>query len=232
MLTALVAGTAYSFRKLYPTAAGREQFASAAGHNPALLSLYGPLSGNSIGSLTAWRYGAFAALGAGLMSVFVVVRHTRADEETGRLELVGSAAVGRHAALTAGLLIAVSANVVLAALISASLIALGLPAAGSISLALAIAGCGLVFTCVAAVTAQLAQTARCARGVAIGVLAAAYLLRAVGDSAGAHGPGWLTWLSPVGWAELIRSFGQIRWVGTGAAASYRGRRGRGAGRSP
>jgi ABC-2 type transport system permease protein len=38
-----------------------------------------------------------------------------------------------------------------------------------------------------------------------------YLLRAVGDSAGTPGPGWLTWLSPVGWAELIRSFGQIRW---------------------
>ncbi len=211
VLTALVAGTAYSFRKLYPTAQGRLEFATTAGHNPALLSLYGPLSGSSIGSLTAWRYGGFAALGAGLMSIFIVVRHTRADEETGRLELVGSAAVGRHAALTAGLLVSLSANVVLALLLSAGLIALGLPAAGSISLALAVAGCGLVFTAVAAVTAQIAGTARSARGIAIGILAAVYLLRAVGDSAGASGPGWLTWLSPVGWAELIRSFGAIRW---------------------
>jgi ABC-2 type transport system permease protein len=211
VLTALVAGTAYSFRTLYPTAAGRAEFASTAGHNPALLSLYGPLYGNSLGSLTAWRYGGFAALGAGLMSIFIVIRHTRADEDTGRLELVGSAAVGRHAALTAGLLIALSANVVLGLLLSASLIALGLPAAGAISLALAIAGCGLVFTAVAAVTAQVAGTARSARGLAIGVLGVVYLLRAVGDSAGTPGPGWLTWLSPVGWAELIRSFGQIRW---------------------
>ena len=243
VLTALVAGTAYSFRKLYPTAAGREQFAAAAARNPALLSLYGPLSGNSVGSLTAWRYGAFAALGAGLMSVFIVVRHTRADEETGRLELAGSAAVGRQAALTAGLLIAVSANMVLAAVIPAALIALGLPAAGSISLALAIAGCGLVFTSVAAVTAQIAQTARAARGAAISVLAAAYLLRAVGDSAGAHGPGWLTWLSPAGWAELIRSFGQVRWwilalplaaaaFGAGAAGVLAARRDYGAGLLP
>ena len=199
ILTALVAGTAYSFRKLYPTAAGREQFAAAAGHNPSLLSLYGPLYGNSLGSLTAWRYGGFAALGAGLMSIFIVIRHTRADEETGRIELVGSAAVGRHAALTAALVM------------SAALIALGLPAAGAISLALAIAGCGLVFTAVAAVTAQLADSARSARGLAIGVLGVVYLLRAVGDSAGARGPGWLTWLSPIGWAELIRSFGAIRW---------------------
>ena len=211
VLTALVAGTAYSFKKLYPTAASREQFAAAAGHNPSLLSLYGALYGNSLGSLTAWRYGGLAALGAGLMSIFIVIRHTRGDEETGRLELIGSAAVGRHAALTAGLLIAVTANVVLALVISVALIALGLPAAGSISLALAIAGCGLVFTAVAAVTAQLADAARSARGLAIGVLGVAYLLRAVGDSAGAQGPGWLTWLSPIGWAELIRSFGVIRW---------------------
>jgi len=211
VLTALVAGTAYSFKKLYPTAAGRAQFAAAAGHNPSLLSLYGPLYGNSLGSLTAWRYGGFAALGAGLMSIFIVIRHTRADEETGRLELVGSAAVGRHAALTAGLLIALTANVVLALVMSAALIALGLPAAGAISLALAIAGCGLVFTAVAAIAAQLADAARSARGLAIGVLGVVYLLRAVGDSAGAHGPGWLTWLSPIGWAELIRSFGVIRW---------------------
>jgi ABC-2 type transport system permease protein len=211
VLTALVAGTAYSFKKLYPTAAGREQFAVTVGHNPALLSIYGRLYGHSIGSLTAWRYGALAALGAGLMSIFIVIRHTRAEEETGRLELLGSAAVGRNAALAAGLLICLSANVLLAAAISAGLIALGLPAAGSIGLALVIAGCGLVFTGVAAVTAQLAETARVARGVAFGVLGLVYLLRAVGDSASAPGPRWLTWLSPVGWAELIRSFGAIRW---------------------
>ena len=211
VLTALVVGTAYSFKKLYPTTAGRAEFAAAVGHNPALLSLYGPLFGNSLGSLTAWRYGAFAALGAGLMSIFIVVRHTRADEESGRLELVGSAAVGRHAALTAGLVICLSANLVLPVLMSAGLIALGLPAVGSIALALAIAGCGLVFTAVAAVTAQIASTARSARGLAIGALGAAYLLRAVGDSASARGPRWLTWLSPMGWAEQIRSFGGIRW---------------------
>ena len=37
----------------------------------------------------------WAAIAAALMSIFLVVRHTRADEEAGRGELVGSAAVGR-----------------------------------------------------------------------------------------------------------------------------------------
>ena len=93
-LTAFVASTVYGFKKLYPTAAGRDEFVAAAGHNPALLSLYGPLYGNSLGSLTAWRDGALLGLGAGLMSIFLVVRHTRGDEEAGRLELIGAAAVG------------------------------------------------------------------------------------------------------------------------------------------
>jgi len=211
VLTALIAGTAYSFRKLFPTPAGRIEFAISAGHNPALLSLYGPLFGNSVGSLTAWRYGGFAALGAGLMSIFIVIRHTRADEETGRLELVGSAVVGRNAALAAALVIAVGANIGLAVLITVALSLLGLPVAGSVALALAIAGSGLVFTAVAAACAQIASTARAARGLAIGIVGLTYLLRAIGDSSGPHGPRWLSWLSPIGWAELIRSFGAIRW---------------------
>jgi ABC-2 type transport system permease protein len=206
ILAGLIAGTAYGFKKLYPTQAGRAEFAAVASQNPALLALYGPLYGDSIGSLTAWRYGAFAAVGAGLMSVFVVVRHTRADEEAGRLELLGSASVGRNAALAAAIAISAGANLVLAVVLAAGLIALGLPAAGSIALAVVIGACGLTFTAVAAVTAQLAETARAARGIAIALLGAGYLLRAVGDAAGASGPNWLTWLSPVGWTELIRPF--------------------------
>ena len=54
--------------------------------------------------------------------------------------------------------------------------------------------------------AQLAAGARAARGIAIGVLGAAYLLRAVGDAAGPSGPSWLTWLSPLGWTEFVRPY--------------------------
>jgi ABC-2 type transport system permease protein len=90
-------------------------------------------------------------------------------------------------------------------------IAFGVPAVGSIAFAAGVALCGLVFTAVAAVTAQVAQTARSARGIAIGVLLAAFLLRAIGDSVSASGPSWLRWLSPIGWAELTRPFGTISW---------------------
>jgi ABC-2 type transport system permease protein len=211
VLTALAAGGAYALRHLYPTAASRLQFAASAGHNPALEFLYGRLQGTSVGALTAWRYAGFGAVGAALMTIFLVVRHTRADEEAGRLELVRSAAVGRHAALTAGLLVAVAATAGVTLLSWVVLVILGLPAAGAAAFALGIAGCGLVFAAVAAVAAQVSGTARGARGLAIGLLGASYLLRAIGDSAGRGGPAWLSWLSPVGWSGQLRSFAGERW---------------------
>jgi ABC-2 type transport system permease protein len=209
--TAFVAATVYGFRKLYPAPAGRAEFAATAGHNAAFLSLYGPLYGDSLGSLTAWRDSAIAAFLAGLMSAFIVVRHTRADEESGRLELVGAAVVSRSSPLACALIVALTANLAIAVTMTLAAVGFGLPLAGSIALAAGIAGSGAVFAAVAAVTAQLAQSARPARGIAIGVIGVAFVLRAVGDSASASGPRWLSWLSPIGWAVGDRAFGGIRW---------------------
>jgi polyether ionophore transport system permease protein len=211
VITVLIASNSYSLGKLYPTAAARAELAASGGRNPALVFLYGRFWGDSLGAVSAWRYGVWAAIFASLMSIFLVIRHTRADEEAGRLELVGSAAVGRLAALTAALLVAVAANVLLTGLLIAVLILVGLPAAGSVAFALAITTCGLAFAAVAALAAQLTSGARAARGIAIGVLGAAFLLRAVGDASGEGGVSWLTWLSPLGWTEFVRPYTQDRW---------------------
>ncbi len=247
LITVLVATTAYSLKKLYPTAAARAQLVAAGGGNPALRFLYGRLNGSSIGALTVWRYGVWAAIFGALMTIFIVIRHTRGDEEAGRLELVGSTVVGRQAALTAGLLTAVTANVAIFALLCLALPATGLPVSGSVLFAAAIGASGLAFTGIAAVAAQLAAGVRGARGICLGVLGAAFMLRAIGDSAGPSGPSWLTWTSPLGWVELTRPFGgtfdgQRWWVlalpcavlvaGVGAAYTLSARRDLGAGLLP
>ncbi|HET9079376.1 MAG TPA: ABC transporter permease [Trebonia sp.] len=206
-----VASNAYGFTKLYETAPSRAELVASGLKNPALDFLYGRLYGDSVGALTAWRYGVWGALFAALMSVFLVIRHTRGDEETGRLELIGSARVGRQAPLASAIAVAAAANLILTVLLCLVLPALGLPAAGSVALALAIGTCGLAFTGVSAVTAQLTSGARAARGLAIGVLGVAFLARAVGDSTGASGPGWLTWVLPLGWTETLRPFAGERW---------------------
>ncbi len=209
LLTATLASTGYSFKSLYATAASREAVYNSTAHNATLLGLAGPLYGDSVGALTTWKVGSTAAVLAALMSIFTVVRHTRADEEAGRLELVGSTAVGRHSALAVGLILAAVANIVLALLITAALTAVGLPAAGSAALALAIAGCGLVFTSVAAVTAQVSGSARGARGIALAALAVAYVMESISAASGAP---WLAWLSPIGWANLIQAYAGNRWL--------------------
>jgi ABC-2 type transport system permease protein len=243
VIVALVAGTAYTFKKLYPTAAGRAALAASGEANPALRFLYGRLDGDSLGSLTTWRYGVWAGIFAALMAIFVVIRHTRTDEEAGRLELVGSAVVGRGAALAAALTTAAVANVVIALLLCAVLPLTGLSAAGSGALGLGIGCCGLAFTGITAVAAQLASRARAARGIALGVLGVAFMLRGAGDAAGASGPSWLSWVSPLGWIQLARPFAAERWwvlalplatfaLGVGLAAGLAAHRDLGAGLLP
>ncbi len=216
-VTALVVGTAYSFKKLYPTPASQQRFAATIGRGAAFLALYGQLYGSSVGALTTWRILSGAALLAGIMVVFIVVRHTRAEEEAGRLELVGAAAVGRQAALTSALLTAFGASLVLAALIALGLIVVGLPAAGAFGFGVVIGSAGWVFAAVAATVAQVTESARLARGLAITVVAAAYLLRDISSAvAGLH---WLWWLSPIGWAEQVRPFSTERWWPVGLAVA-------------
>ena len=206
-----VASNAFTFAKLYKTESSRQALVSSGLDNPALIFLYGRLNGDSVGALTSWRYGVWGALFAALMSVFLVVRHTRGDEEAGRLELIGSARVGRQAPLASALAVAVLANALLTVLLCVILPPLGLPAAGSAALALAIGTCGLAFTGVSLVAAQLTSGARAARGLAIGVLGVSFLARAVGDASGASGPSWLTWTLPLGWTEMLRPFSGERW---------------------
>jgi ABC-2 type transport system permease protein len=202
---------AYTFVHLYKTAASRSALAASGLNNPALLFLYGRLNGTSVGALTAWRYGVWAALFAALMSIFTVVRHTRANEETGRQELIGSARVGRQAPLFAALLVSSAANAALALLLAVILPLVGLPVAGSIAFALAVGTCGLAFTGVAGFLAQLTSGARAARGLSFAVLGLSFLLRAVGDASGSRGTSWLTWMLPLGWTEVLRPYEGERW---------------------
>jgi ABC-2 type transport system permease protein len=198
--------TAANYVKLYPTQADLDAVSGVLA-NPSLVALSGPLFAKSIGALTVWKIGVTEFILVALMSLLTVVRHTRTEEESGRLELVGATVVGRYAPLTAALVVAGLANVAIAVLAALGLTATGLAAAGSVAFGLATALVGILFTGVAATAAQLTQSARAAAGIASAVLGGAYLLRAVGDS----GPTALTWLSPIGWGLHLRPYAGERW---------------------
>jgi ABC-2 type transport system permease protein len=145
-----------------------------------------------------------------ILMVMLVVRHTRAEEEAGRLELVGAGVVGRAAPMAAALLMVGGASCVLGLLAAAALLAAGLPVSGSVLFGAGWAATGLCFSAVAAVAAQVTTGARAANGLAFMVIALAYAARAIGDLA-EPGPGWLSWLSPIGWNQQVRAFAGDRW---------------------
>ncbi|MFE2261850.1 ABC transporter permease [Streptomyces griseosporeus] len=198
-----------TLRNLYATDAERADLLRQMSANSSLRAMVGPVLGDSLGALTAWRVGVYAGALAAVMSLLIVVRHTRDEEESGRAELVASGAVGRRASLTAALLAAAVADAVLAVLLAAGLAGLG--AAGAVAFALGVAATGLVFAATAAIAAQLTESARLARGIAAGVLGAAFVLRAAGDAATDDGSSVLTWLSPLGWLENVRAYAGERW---------------------
>jgi len=202
---------------LNPTAVEREAYVGVLNSNSAFAMLYGPVYGSSLGALATWRAGDVLWI-VGLVSLLTVIRHTRADEEAGRRELLGSAVVGRHAGLAAALIVVFVANLVLAAVIALGLVGQGLPGTGSLAYGLKVAGVGWTFGAVAAVAAQLTEGAGAARSIAAATLGGAFLVRAAGDAGGVDGgASWLSWLSPIGWAHHVHPFSDDRWWVLGLA---------------
>lgn len=204
----LIASTAAQSEELYPTAADRAAYVATVTGNPGLIAMVGPAwDVSTVGGDTAWQWGGFGGVLAALMSMFVVGRHTRAEEQSERSELIRAGVVGREAPLTATLLVAAAANVLAGAVVALSMIGLDESAAGSIAFGASLAGVGLMFAGVAAVAMQVSQTTSGAYGLVGGVLGAAYVLRAAGDV----GNGTLSWLSPIGWGQAMRPYADERW---------------------
>src|SRR5690606_19821291 len=156
-------------------------------------------------------YGLYLMILSGLMSILLVVRHTRVEEQTGRAELVRANVVGRHAPLTAAMIVAVITNAAAGLVIFFLMIGMGgYAVGGSALLAAAVAAIGLAFAGVAAITVQLSQYSRAAAGMAGAAMGVAFVLRSGGDMARVGG-NFLSWLSPFGWGTQTAPFVLDRW---------------------
>ncbi len=208
LLLSLPLSTVYigSIAAVYPTAAGRAGFVASIMASPAQRAIYGNIYNDSLGAAGIWKAGMFHVLIA-VAVILTMIRHTRADEEAGRTELIDSTAVGRNAGLTAALLLTGGASLLTGLIGFLGLLKADVPVTGSLAFTCALAASGLVFTAVAAVAAQLSASARVSRGIAFGVLGAAFTLRAVGDAGGSE----LSWASPLGWSLLVRPYAGDRF---------------------
>ena len=212
-VTAFVLSSAGSFAQTYPTEQARRAAASTM-DLPAMVAMvgpnYAPPGQYTYGAMIGNQMLVMTAVIVALMSVLLVVRHTRAEEQTGRAELVRATVVGRHAQTAAAVLVVALANLALALLMAVALANSGIESVdlgSSLLFGMALAAVGWVFAGVAVVTVQMTEHTRGASGMALAVLGMAYALRAVGDlSADA-----LTWLSPLGWAQETRAYVDDRW---------------------
>ncbi|NED95827.1 ABC transporter permease [Phytoactinopolyspora alkaliphila] len=205
--------TLSSFETTYPTAADRESAAEML-ELPAMVAMvgrnYAP-DNYTFGAMVGHQMFIMVAAVFALMSVLLFVRHTRAEEEAGRSELIRSSVLGRHAQMTAAIIVVVGTNL-LAGLFTA--VGLGSSELEGVTMESAflygtsLALVGSTFVGIAAVTAQITEYGRGASGMALAALGLAYVVRAVGDVA----DNGLSWLSPLYWGFTTRSFSEgQRW---------------------
>lgn len=209
-IVVIVVVSAASVAELYSTPEQIESYTAVMGGNPAVIIFSGPGHGfddPSTGAVFANEALMFSSVAVALMSVFLVNRHTRAEEEAERSELIRSSVVGRHAALTATLAVVVGAQVLLGTALAVGIALAGLPVSGSVAYGIAVAGAGVVFAAVAGVCAQLTTSGRGTLGLSCAAIGLAFALRAVGDI----GDGTASWLSPIGWAQAVRPWADERW---------------------
>ncbi|WP_205856559.1 ABC transporter permease [Phytoactinopolyspora endophytica] len=207
-LTVYAAGALSSYEQNYPEASDRETIADMT-DLPAMVAMvgdnYAPDEPYTHGLMFGHVTFVIVAIIFGLMGVLLMIRHTRAEEEAGRAELIRSSVLGRHAQLTAALIVVCGASLVAGLLVSLSISGSGVDGVttgGAYLYGMGLGLVGVVFATVAAVTGQITEYARGASGMALAVLGAAYAVRSVGDV----GETFLSWLSPLHWARATKPF--------------------------
>jgi len=140
-----------------------------------------------------------------------VARHTRADEEKGRAEVVRSLPVGRMANLNAAMITAVIVNGILGLLMGLGLAATGVEnmgLAGSMLFGAVTCAAGLVFAAVTALFCQLSAGKSGATGLSFLTLGVFYMIRAAGDM---QGNDVLSYISPLGLASRAQAYIENHW---------------------
>ncbi|NLI17847.1 MAG: hypothetical protein GX427_03435, partial [Actinomycetales bacterium] len=158
----------------------------------------------------AGGYALYLYLLAALMNILLIARHTRAEEQTGRSEVLRANVVGRHAPLTAALIVAGIANAATALIVTGLAIGNGYAAEGSALVGVTMGLTGLAWAAITAVTVQLSTTSRTAAGLSGAALGVAFMVRALGDMLAVGGSA-LSWASPLGWGQQTAPYVYDRW---------------------
>ena len=155
-----------------------------------------------------FNVGSFGYVVMALMGMFLVGRHTRADEEAGRTELLRATVLGRNAPVTAVLVVAAGAFAVLGGADHPEHAEPG-PSHRRVGRSTARPWAASACCSPASPRSRPSSPSTTAprSGSPAHCSAPSYVLRAVGDV----GDGTLSWLSPMGWAQAARPYAGERW---------------------
>ncbi len=208
VLAASMIGTAASIASLYDTPEKIHTYAAAVTSGDSLVAINGRVEGiDSLGGVIQDEFGFLASFLMPLLGIALVARATRREEESGRLEALLAGRVSRPVPTVAALLVTAGAIALTVVLFAAGLVGSGVPGSRALLYALSLGLLAFAFAGLAALLAQVTLHSRGVYTVGLIVLALAYVLRGVGDVTRT----WLTWLSPLGWAEKAAAFGAMRW---------------------
>lgn len=212
VLAGMIAVVVQSQRIAFPTQADRDAYAAIA-NTPGVAALTGlPYAASTLGGILNIKIWMTEAVALAFAVIFMVTRNGRAEEEAGRTEVLRGGVLGQHAYSLANWMVNAAFTAVVGSATALAAISQGLPADGAFVMGASIMGVGLVFIGVSAVAGQLAQTSRSANTIATIVLGVAYLVRAVADlQAEGDNPSALSWASPIGWGQQMRSYGENLW---------------------
>ena len=192
------------------TAIGGQDVLNEFNKDPLISALLGPLMSVDISGAIVWRGVSQLSLVLGIGSLLIVIRNTRTDEETGRSELIRAYPVGRHAGMTAALIITITGNIVAGILIALSIIAIGGDITGSFIFGATLSTIGWFFAGVGALGAQLRETGSTARGIGIATLGIALVMAILNNFGGGYI--FLRWITPMAWQRLTSPFaGNYGW---------------------
>ena len=198
IVTALSASSVLVYPWVFPTQESRLALTATIGANPAVGLVFGPARDlTTADGFNAWRVLAIGGFLAALCAIFAVTRATRAQEDSGRAELLASGVLGRSSRLLVGVVLALTGTLVLGLVAGLLTVPFGGTWEASMLLGATFTATAWMSAGVAAVTAQLGADARSANSMAVGTLGAAFILR--GFTYAVDAPSWTTWANPLGW---------------------------------
>ena len=207
-----------SMHDMFPDNAARTQVA-AVYDNPIMVAMMGPIYGLdnfNAGAMYGGMMLLWYLIAIAVMNIFYVVRHTRADEEKGRSEVIRSLPVGRLANLNATMSGAIIINTLLGLGTGLGLAAIGvegMDVAGSLLYGAVSGATGLVFAAITALFCQISSSSGGATGLSMATLGIAYMIRAAGDM---QGNDFLSCISPLGLAQRTQVYVANHWWPVGA----------------